>query len=145
MTYDELMKRLDPYSTECDECGELMPLDKGFVDSLSRRTDEELAGSHFLQIEHGLCLNMDGYYGGFVDQMVDYDDSLHSPMWTLCHDCCVKLFEAFPNAAARLGGKGHHPYSEHGIPCCRWGWTFIRDENGEFIGTEYGDGTRDMK
>lgn len=141
MNLPELLERLDPYKTECDECGKLMPLDRGFVDSL--QSDIDLARSHFLQVEDGLCIDMDGYYGGFTDMMTGFSNPPKNPYWALCHDCCVRLFEAFPNCAAR--DKPGHPYETPGEPCCRWGWTFIQDDDGKIIGTEYGDGTRDMK
>ncbi|RLD00185.1 MAG: hypothetical protein DRI65_16620 [Chloroflexota bacterium] len=137
----ELLKRygLNAYSTECDECGEQMPLDKWFVDALAKKTDEELEDSHFLQVVDGMCINMDGYYGGFTDMMAGFKTPTTSPYWALCHDCCVKLYEAFPNCAAR--SKPGHPYETPGEPCCKWGWTFRHDEDGKITGTEFGDGS----
>lgn len=106
--YDELMERLS--KPDCDECGELIPL--VFPDIRAMQNEFNL------QVENGLLINLSGHYNGFTDTVFEDD---FNDLLVLCHDCCVKLFEAFPKATERWNKGWLHPSPDE--LCCRWGWT----------------------
>ena len=118
--YSDAVKNVTPtdhrwrHSTICDECSEPMDIDGCEGDS-----------EGYLQVEFGFCLDISGGYGMFTDLMFsdNQDTFIH-----LCHDCCVSLIRAFPNAFKRFANQGHHPY-EGDEPCCEWGWT-VREADG---------------
>lgn len=106
-------------STECDGCGELVALDKGFLQALKHQTEAETeAMGGFLQLVNGLSLNMGGGYGEFND-MLEGDPYIH-----LCHDCIVSFLKMFPKIGRRADifpQNACHPFN--GERCCDWGWT----------------------
>lgn len=94
-----------------------------------------------------------GYYGGFSDELEVAFGKRDSKQWTLCHDCVVRFFDAFPALAESFGG-GHHPnfihtdFRDRGEDgtihpsCCRFAWTWrVYQENGKRVYDIYdGDG-----
>lgn len=79
-----------------------------------------------------LVLNIDGGYGMFSD---DLENSCRTTAY-LCHDCSAELFRFMgydPRSDTHM--RGLHPYmNERGKtvsePCCEYGWTPVRAEDG---------------
>lgn len=123
----------------CDACGRKQ--------RLTQQTSPALPdGGWVLMFEHF------GYYGGFSDDIEVTLGGKDSESWTLCHDCVVKFFDAFPLLAERFAG-GHHPnfiHTDHDggdigtdhPSCCRFAWTWnAYDVDGKrTYDTYYGDG-----
>lgn len=69
-----------------------------------------------------------GYYNGFDDRAFTHDED--DSVW-LCHDCIVKMLEALPILAEKVGVGGHYNLNHTGEhedgtvhePCCRFAWT----------------------
>jgi len=93
-----------------------------------------------------------GYYGGFSDDIDVAFGKRKSGSWSLCHDCVVRFFDAFPLLAEKFG-QGHHPNFVHtdlpngergtsNVSCCRFAWTWnVYEMNGKrCYDTYYGDG-----
>lgn len=91
---------------KCSECGESSPA----------RSQETLpdAGLQLLPRDWG-------YYGGFTDNF-PWEEPKPEEFVIFCHDCCVRLLEAFPSIAKVFGaGGGHHPCADD-TPCCAYAW-----------------------
>ena len=86
--------------------------------------------------DNGWGLQMDafGYYGGFSDN-IRRNESMDA---VLCHDCCVKVLDLFPEEFQQQFSSGH-PCCRSEQPCCKYAWrgtelfgTHVKDEEGRF-------------
>ena len=82
--------------------------------------------------DEGIMISLDGWYGGFVDNVFEPAEK-----HVLCHDCTLAVYRAVPNLAKQ---RGLHSTREN-VVCCEFQWTFHYDENGNYNGVQYGDGT----
>lgn len=81
-------------------------------------------------IDYGWSINfiMLGHYGGFTDCIPDPDMTEDDYMIHLCHDCCLKMIEALPNAFGKhLGDLGCHPGDLEKPSCCQYAWTWDKN------------------
>lgn len=58
-----------------------------------------------------------GYYGGFTDDI----QRKREKDAVVCHDCCVKLLDLFPEEFQKKFMMSH-PGSTDGEPCCKYAW-----------------------
>lgn len=91
--------------TSCSECGSAQQVSD--ADSLPR--------NGFLFAPRSF-----GYYSGFSDNLPWRGVKREEEVF-LCHDCCVRLLEAFPSIARAIGQGGHHPCDDE-TPCCLYSW-----------------------
>ena len=95
-------------NSKCDGCAKDL--------TISRITEMPLRGMVF-------DLNSTGHYGGFTDFLGN------GKVFTLCHDCSLRLLTALPVIAEALP-KGLHP-SDTDDPCCEYAWR--TDENHTYV------------
>ena len=78
-----------------------------------------------------------GYYGGFSDNDLSYDDNRGDikDYLVMCHDCVLRLLEIFPRLAKRIGFGAHSMLGDDERPCCDYAW---RTHNGNVERGEQG-------
>lgn len=94
-----------PTSLACSECGTDLPVESGYA----------LPKWGFLFAPRDF-----GYYAGFSDNMPSGEIRKEEEVF-FCHDCCLRLLDAFPSIARSIGEGGHHPCDDE-VPCCRYAW-----------------------
>jgi hypothetical protein len=63
-----------------------------------------------------------GYYAGFTDEIEVLLGERESNLWTLCHDCVIKLLETFPLLGILIEKGAHSMFGPNDIPCCKYAW-----------------------
>ena len=97
----------------CTNCGSAIRSSYGAT--------EYVPGDYFM-VDNGLCLDVAGHYGGFVDTP-GYPGTAGGRYAFLCHDCSVRLADALPGVFAGDRGCGHPVNSGTAPPCCPYSWS----------------------
>ena len=119
------------YMKVCSECG----------------AANNASQQHGSYIDYGWSFNalQLGHYGGFTDNWPGRYTEPDDPRYLihLCHDCCLKMIEALPNAfREHLGTLGCHPGDLEKPSCCQYAWTFdITDRSKSYRGDGLGGWT----
>ncbi len=82
---------------------------------------EYVPGDYFM-VDNGLCLDVAGHYGGFVDTPGSPGTGGRRYAF-LCHDCSARLADALPGVFSEDLGSGHPVNSSAEPPCCRYSWS----------------------
>lgn len=103
---------------ECDNCGGDLRI-FNFAN-----LDEDATVTGFQQVESGMCLDLTGGYGEFLDEVLEAGSEFKHVM--LCHDCSLLIARALPGvfksqsmchsmSATELDKTG-------GKSCCEFAW-----------------------